>query len=86
MAGSPASFRFGDELDREIVAARLGGGEMDADAFADALGMTRSSLRAYVGRGKLPRPRRSEKFSGGLKSLWTADQVAGVLLARGAEA
>lgn len=73
---------FDDLLDAEIIAGRLGGGEIDSDGFAAALGLPRSSVRTYLSRGQLPTPRRTERAVGGNRPLWSAEQVAGALIER----
>jgi hypothetical protein len=72
-----------DAFDREVLAERLGGEELDAVALARALGVHRSAVWIYVKRGHLPAPKRRVPCSGGLKALWSAEQIAGVMLARG---
>lgn len=89
MPASPLSFfadgsLFDDDaFDRQVLAERLGGGELDAVRFAEVLGVRRSCVWTFVKRGQIPSPKRREKCSGGMKALWSAEQVAGVLLARG---
>jgi hypothetical protein len=74
---------FDDEaFDREILAERLGGGEFDVHEFARAIGTTRGGISGGVARGTIPAPHRTEKCQGGIRALWSAEQVAGVLIER----
>jgi hypothetical protein len=74
---------FDDEaFDREVWAERLGGGEFDVHEFARVLGTTRGAITGGMFRGSIPAPHRTEKCKGGIRCVWSAEQVAGVLLER----
>ena len=78
----PATWLDDDAIDRETMAERLGGGEFDSARFADALGVHGSSIRTYLMRGQLPKPKRYEDCTGGIRPLWSADAVAETYMAR----
>ena len=89
MPASPLSF-FGpstwlddDEIDRAIHASRLAALEYDTHGLAELIGKNASYVRTAEQRGWIPPHHRQEQCEGGVRNLWTADQVAGVLIERG---
>lgn len=76
-----------DAFDIEVMAGRLGAKEYDRENLAAELGIKPTTVWQYVNRGKLPHPHHYDTVDrrhGNRRAVWTAEQVAEILLARGA--
>lgn len=79
---------FDDDLfDAQLIVERHGAARYDKFALADLLGVAVSSVWVMIRRGELPAPADKEWVKINVeRSLWTVEQVVGIVLARRAKA